>query len=103
MLDLVLQIGPCRAELTGCRLLRIRGGSDQPAVVAAIERAGGELDGSGDFWWIEARRLRGLANELLRAADPLFHTGPIGRGGGATPTSPRPPTRPANRRPAPSR
>ena len=27
------------------------------------------------LWWIEVRRLRGPANELLRAADPLFHTG----------------------------
>jgi hypothetical protein len=72
MLDLVLQIGPCRAELTGCRLLRIRGGSDQPAVVAAIRRAGGERDGTRAFWWIEARNLRGLAADLRRASDPLL-------------------------------
>jgi hypothetical protein len=39
VLDLVLQLGPCRIEPVGRRLLRIRGGSDQPAVVAAIRRA----------------------------------------------------------------
>ena len=95
MLDLVLQLGPCRVEPVGRRLLRVRGGSDQPAVVAAIKGAGGERDGSGDFWWIEARRLRGLANELLRAADPLFHTGPVGRGGGRYTNFSRPPKAPS--------
>ena len=65
----MLQLGPCRIELTGCRLLRVRGGSDQPAVVTAIERAGGERDGCGDFWWIEARHLRAFADELRRVSD----------------------------------
>jgi hypothetical protein len=40
--------------------------------VAAIERAGGELDGCSDFWWIEARNLRAFADELRRASDPLL-------------------------------
>ena len=74
MLDLVVQLGPCRIEPVGRRLLRIRGGSDQPVVVAAIRRAGGEQDGTREFWWLEARRLRDLADELRRAADPLFQT-----------------------------
>jgi hypothetical protein len=58
MLDLVLQLGPCRVEPVGRRLLRVRGGSDQPAIVEAIRRAGGERDGTRQFWWIEARSLR---------------------------------------------
>jgi hypothetical protein len=44
MLDLVVQIGPCRIGSVGYRLLRVHGGSDQPAIVEAIKRAGGELD-----------------------------------------------------------
>jgi hypothetical protein len=47
MLDLVVQIGPCRIGSVGYRLLRVHGGSDQPAIVEAIKRAGGELDGTG--------------------------------------------------------
>ena len=69
MLDLVLQLGPCRVEPVGGRLLRVRGGGDRPEVVAAIERAGGERDGTGDFWWIEARRFRAFNHELWRVAD----------------------------------
>jgi hypothetical protein len=69
MLDLVLQLAPCRIELTGCQLLRVRGGSDQPEVVAALRRAGGEPDGTGDFWWIEARNLRAFADDLRRVLD----------------------------------
>ena len=102
MLDLVLQLGPCRIEPVGRRLLRVRGGSDRPEVVAAIRRAGGEPDGTRQFWWMEARNLRGLADELRRAADPLFHTGPeeeLLR----LPASPRPPTGQAVRRPLRSR
>jgi hypothetical protein len=72
VLDLVLQLGPCRVEPVGRRLLRVRGGSDQPEVVAAIRRAGGERDGTRAFWWIEARQLRGLAAVLRRASDPLL-------------------------------
>ena len=72
MLDLVVQLGPCRIEPVGRRLLRVRGGSDQPAVLEAIRRAGGERDGTGEFWWIEARNLRAFADELRRAADPLL-------------------------------
>ena len=81
MLDLVLQLGPCRVEPVGRRLLRVRGGSDQPAVVAAIRRAGGERDGTREFWWLEARNLRAFADELRRASDPLFRTN-RGRGAG---------------------
>jgi hypothetical protein len=73
VLDLVLQLGPCRVEPVG-RLLRVRGGSDQPAVVAALRRAGGQRDGSRQFWWIEARQLRGLAADLWGASDPLLRT-----------------------------
>ena len=60
VLALVLQLGPCRVEPVGGRLLRVRGGSDRPEVVAAIRRAGGERDGTGDFWWLETRNLRGF-------------------------------------------
>jgi hypothetical protein len=69
---LLVQLGPCRVEPVGRRLLRVRGGSDQPEVVAAIRRAGGERDGTRAFWWIEARQLRGLAAVLRRASDPLL-------------------------------
>ena len=62
LLDLVLQISPCRVEPVG-RLLRAE----------AIRRAGGERDGTRQFWWVEARNLRALADELRRASDPLFH------------------------------
>jgi hypothetical protein len=79
VLDLVLQLGPCRVELTGCGLLRVRGGSDQPAIVAAIRRAGGERDGTRQCWWIEARNLRALADELRRLADPLWAEQKTGR------------------------
>jgi hypothetical protein len=71
VLDLVLQLGPCRVEPVG-RLLRVHGGSDQPGVVAAIRRAGGERDGTRQFWWIEARQLGRLADELRQTSDPLF-------------------------------
>ena len=81
MLDLVLQLGPCRIEPVGRRMLRVRGGGDRPEVVAAIRRAGGERDGTRQFWWIEARNLRSFADELRRAADPLFRTN-RGRGAG---------------------
>ena len=67
----MVQLGPSRVEPVGCRLLRVCG-SDQPAVVAAIRRAGGEMDGTRQFWWIEARNLRGFADQLRRASDPLF-------------------------------
>ena len=74
MLDLVVQLGPCRIEPVGRRLLRVRGGSDRPEVVAAIRRAGGERDGTGEFWWIEARNLRAFADELRRVSDPLLRS-----------------------------
>ena len=69
MLDLVVQLGPCRIEPVSRRLLRVRGGSDRPEVVEALRRAGGERDGSGDFWWIEARRLRAFVADLRRVPD----------------------------------
>jgi len=74
MLPLSLQIGPCRIEPVGRRLLRVRGGSDQPEVVAAIRRAGGVRDGTRQFWWLEASNLRTFADELRRVSDPLFQT-----------------------------
>ena len=40
--------------------------------IGAIERAGGERDGTGDFWWMEAGNLRGFADELRCVADPLL-------------------------------
>jgi hypothetical protein len=72
VLDLVLQLGPCRVEPVGRRLLRVRGGSDQPAVIAAIRRAGGERDGTREFWWIGARHLRAFAADLRRVPDLLI-------------------------------
>ena len=71
LLDLVMQLGPCRVEPVGRRLLRVRGG-DQPEVVAAIERAEGERDGTRQFWWVEARNLRCFADELRRTSDQLL-------------------------------
>jgi hypothetical protein len=53
-------------------LLRVRGGTDQPAVLEAIRRAGGERDGTREFWWLEVRRLRQFAGELRRVTDPLL-------------------------------
>ena len=44
LLDLVVQLGPCRIEPVGRWLLRVRGGSDQPEVVAVLRRAGGERE-----------------------------------------------------------
>jgi hypothetical protein len=38
MLDLAQQLGPCRVEHEG--RLRVRGGGDQPAIVATVWRAG---------------------------------------------------------------
>ena len=74
MLDLAVQLGPCRVEPVGRRLLRVRGGNDQPAVVAAIRRVGAERDGTGKFWWLETRQLRSLADELRHVSAPLFRT-----------------------------
>ena len=78
VLDLVLQLGPCRVEPVGRRLLRVRGGSDQPEVVAAIRRAGGERDGTRQFWWVEARQLRALADDLRPPSDPLLRASQSG-------------------------
>ena len=72
VLDLVLQLGPCRVEPVGRRLLRVRGGSDQPAVVAAIRRAGGERDGTRRVLVDRGAQLRAFADELRRASDLLF-------------------------------
>ena len=72
MLALALQLGPCRVEHVTRLLLRVRGGADKPEVVAAIKRAGGELDGTRRFWWLPARNLRSFAAEMRREADPLF-------------------------------
>jgi hypothetical protein len=36
VLGLVVQLGPCCVEPVARRLLRVRGGSDQPEVVAAM-------------------------------------------------------------------
>jgi hypothetical protein len=70
VLDSVLQARPCRVEPVG-RLLRIHGGSDRPAIVAAIKRTGGQRAGSRAFWWIEARQLRRLADDLRQVPDLL--------------------------------
>jgi hypothetical protein len=72
-LDLALQIGPCRLEPVG-KLLRVTGGTDQPAVIEAIEHAGGVRDGGRKFWWIEARNLPAFAEELRGLVDPLFRS-----------------------------
>ena len=72
-----LQIGPCRVEWITPTLLRISGGGDQAAVVAALRRAGGELDcrrklGEPTVWWVPARRVAWLRSRLGRVVDPLF-------------------------------
>ena len=72
MLPLVLQIGPVQIEPVTRRLLRVRGGTDQPAVVDAIRRAGGSLDGTKRCYWVEAVRLHQLRADLEAIADPLF-------------------------------
>jgi hypothetical protein len=46
VLRLVIQIGAVQIEPVTRSLLRVRAGTDQPAVVAAIRRAGGGLDGT---------------------------------------------------------
>ena len=71
MLPLFLQIGTVRIEPVTPRLLRVRTGSDEPMVLDAIQRAGGDRDGTGRFHWVEAARLRQLEAEL-RAMGDLF-------------------------------
>ena len=70
--ELVLQIGPCRIEPVTQRLFRVRGGNDQPAILVALRRAEGELDGTGEFWWVEAHKVRDLAAEIRLASDTLL-------------------------------
>jgi hypothetical protein len=53
--------------------LRARPREGQKRECQPIERAGGELDGTRQFWWLEARNLRAFASELRRITDPLFH------------------------------
>jgi hypothetical protein len=77
VLSLLLQIGPVQIEPVTPRLLRVRGGTDQPAVVDAIRRAGGCLDGTGRCYWVEAVRLRQLEAGLRAVVDPLFRTHPL--------------------------
>ena len=72
LLELVLQIGPCRIEPVTQRLFRVRGGNDQPAILVALRRAEGELDGTGEFWWVEAHKVRDLAAEIRLASDTLL-------------------------------
>jgi hypothetical protein len=69
VLPLVLQIGPVQIEPVTPRLLRVRPGSDQPAVLDAIRRASGSLDGTRRFFWVDAFKLRQLEAELRASAD----------------------------------
>ena len=64
MLPLVLQIGGVQIEPVTPRLLRVRAGTNEPTVLDVIQRAGGGLDGTGRFHWVEAVRLRQLEAEL---------------------------------------
>jgi hypothetical protein len=43
------------------------------AVIKAIERAECELDGTRQFWWIEAHKLRYFVDELRCVTDPLVY------------------------------
>lgn len=70
-----MQLGPCRIALVSRRVLRIHGGSDRPEIVAAIEAAGGEIDGAGKCWWLPASKLRLLSRLLKPVSDPLFPSG----------------------------
>ena len=70
-----IQIGPCLVERVTPWLLRVTGGGDQPDVVAALLRAGGQRDDCRRrplVWWVPARRLAWLRHRLGRATDPLF-------------------------------
>jgi hypothetical protein len=61
---------PVRAassRLAGC--FACAAGGDRLEVVAAIRRAGGEQDGTREFWWLEVRNLRAFADELRRVSD----------------------------------
>lgn len=72
------QIGSCRIEFVTRRVLRVIGGMDDPAVIAALRRAGGAPDDRRRprVWWVPARRWAGLRCGLKRATDPLFrHAG----------------------------
>ena len=74
MLDLVLQLDPCRVELTGCRLLRVAAAAISPRSWRRSGGQGANATACGAFWWLEARNLRQFADELRRASDPLFQT-----------------------------
>ena len=67
MLPLVLQIGGVQIEPVTRRLLRVRPGSDQPAVLAAIRHARGSLDGTRRYFGVDAFKLRQLEAGLRRA------------------------------------
>ena len=71
MLPLVIQIGAVQIELVTQRLARVRAGCDQPAVLDAIRRAGGCLDGTRRCFWVSATKLRKLETELRANADLL--------------------------------
>jgi hypothetical protein len=71
MLPLVLQIGPVQVEPVAPRLLRVQAGSDEPSVLDAIRHAGGNLDGTRRFFWVDAFKLRQLEAELRANADLL--------------------------------
>jgi hypothetical protein len=71
MLPLIIQIGAVRIEPVSRRLLRVYAGSDQPAVLNAIRRAGGRLDGTKRCFWVPAAKLPKLETEL-RVNPDLF-------------------------------
>jgi len=69
VLPLVIQIGAVQIEPVTPRLLRVRPGSDEPSVLDAIRGAGGSLDGTRHFFWVDAFKLRQLEAELRASAD----------------------------------
>jgi hypothetical protein len=82
----IVQIGPCRIEIISRGLMRVHGGGDQPAIVAAIVASGGIRDGSKRCWWVEVRRLRALTTRLKRVSDPLFAVSGLSPGPESGPT-----------------
>jgi hypothetical protein len=72
MLRLTRQVGPCVITDLAPRLVSVRGGLDQPDIVAAIRGARGEWDKGLRHFVVETRFLRRLEDELRTVVDPLF-------------------------------
>lgn len=74
MLRLASQVGPCVITDLAPRVASVRGGLDQPDIVAAIRRARGEWDKGFRHFVVETRFLRRLEDELRTVVDPLFRS-----------------------------